>query len=64
MILLTIAINNVIGSNIANIGLVLGLTAIIGNIPVGKSFYRLDWPVMIFFSLMFYFFVHNDNLLK
>ncbi|MDC1492757.1 calcium/sodium antiporter [Flavobacteriaceae bacterium] len=59
-----IAINNVIGSNIANIGLVLGLTAIIGNIPVGKSFYRLDWPVMIFFSLMFYFFVYNDNLLS
>ena len=60
----SIAINNVIGSNIANIGLVLGLTAIIGNIPVVKSFYRLDWPVMIFFSLMLYFFLYNDNLLS
>jgi len=60
----SIAINNVIGSNIANIGLVLGLTAIIGNIPVVKSFYRLDWPVMIFFSLMLYLFLYNDNLLS
>ena len=60
----SIAINNVIGSNIANIGLVLGLTAIIGNIPVVKSFYRLDWPVMIFFSLMLYIFLYNDNLLS
>ena len=60
----SIAINNVIGSNIANIGMVLGLTAIIGNIPVVKSFYRLDWPVMMFFSLMLYLFLFNDNLLS
>ena len=60
----SIAINNVIGSNIANIGMVLGLTAIIGNIPVVKSFYRLDWPIMMFFSLMLYFFLYNDNLLS
>jgi cation:H+ antiporter len=60
----SIAINNVIGSNIANIGMVLGLTAIIGNIPVVKSFYKLDWPVMMFFSLMLYFFLYNDNLLS
>lgn len=60
----SIAINNVIGSNIANIGMVLGLTAIIGNIPVVKSFYRIDWPVMMFFSLMLYFFLYNDNLLS
>jgi cation:H+ antiporter len=60
----SIAINNVIGSNIANIGMVLGLTAIIGNMPVVKSFYRLDWPVMMFFSLLLYFFLYNDNLLS
>jgi len=60
----SIAINNVIGSNIANIGMVLGLTAIIGNIPVVKSFYRLDWPVMMFFSLLLCLFLYNDNLLS
>jgi cation:H+ antiporter len=42
-----IAINNVVGSNIANIGLVLGITAIVGSIAVDNTFYRLNWPVMI-----------------
>ena len=48
----SIAINNVIGSNIANIGLVLGLTCIIGNMYVEKSFYKIDWPVMFIFSII------------
>lgn len=59
-----IAINNVIGSNIANIGLVLGITAIVGSIAVDKSFYRLNWPVMMFFSVMLYYFLYNDNQLS
>lgn len=58
-----IAINNVIGSNIANIGLVLGITAIIGPIAVSKDFYKLNWPVMMTFSLLIYFFLKNDNVL-
>lgn len=59
-----IAINNVIGSNIANIGLVLGVTAIIGAIAVSKDFYKLNWPVMMGFSLLIYYFLKNDNLLS
>ena len=58
-----IAINNVVGSNIANIGLVLGITAIVGTIGVDKSFYKLNWPVMMAFSLVLYYFLKNDNLL-
>jgi len=58
-----IAINNVVGSNIANIALVLGITAIIGPIAVSKDFYKLTWPVMMVFSLILYFFLKNDNLL-
>lgn len=58
-----IAINNVIGSNIANIGLVLGITAIIGPISVGKDFYKLNWPVMMLFSIVLYYFLSNDNVL-
>lgn len=59
-----IAINNVVGSNIANIGLVLGITALIGTIMVDKSFYKLNWPVMMIFSLLFYQFLRNDNKLS
>ncbi|WP_218598321.1 calcium/sodium antiporter [Polaribacter sp. NJDZ03] len=58
-----IALNNVIGSNIANIGLVLGITAIIGPIAVSKDFYKLNWPVMMLFSLVLYYFLWNDSVL-
>lgn len=58
-----IAINNVIGSNIANIGLVLGITAIIGPIAVSKDFYKLNWPVMMLFSIVLYYFLRNDTVL-
>lgn len=58
-----IAINNVVGSNIANIGLVLGITAIVGSIAVDNAFYRLNWPVMMIFSMALYYFLYNDNQL-
>ncbi|WP_406683294.1 calcium/sodium antiporter [Seonamhaeicola sp. MEBiC1930] len=59
-----IAINNVVGSNIANIGLVLGVTAMVGAIAVDRSFYRLNWPVMMVFSMVLYFFLKNDGTLS
>ena len=58
-----IAINNVVGSNIANIGLVLGITALVGSIAVDKSFYKLNWPVMLMFFIVLYYFLKNDNVL-
>jgi len=59
----SIAINNVVGSNIANIGLVLGITALIGTIYVDKTFYKFNWPVLMLFSMLFYYFLSNDNQL-
>jgi len=59
-----IALGNVIGSNIANLGLVLGTVLMIANIHVAKSFYRTDWPVMMFSSILFYFFVAFDGVLQ
>jgi len=59
----SIAINNVVGSNVANIGLVLGITALIGAIYVDKTFYKLNWPVLMLFSLALYYFLSNDNQL-
>lgn len=59
-----IALNNVIGSNIANIALVLGITAMIGPIAVDKDFYKLNWPVMMFFSVLLYYFLSNDSVLS
>ena len=59
----SIAINNVIGSNIANIGLVLGLISVLGNITVDNNFYKRDWPWMFFLSLALWLFIVSDNLL-
>jgi len=59
----SIAINNVVGSNIANIGMVLGITALIGTIYIDSSFYKFNWPALIIFSLLFYYFLSNDNKL-
>ena len=58
-----IAINNVIGSNIANIGLVLGITAICTTIEVDPSFYKFNWPALLIFSLLLYAFMQNDKQL-
>ena len=56
-----IAINNVIGSNIANIGMVLGITALIGPIVISKDFYRVNWPVMVLFSLALWGMLSYNN---
>lgn len=58
------ALSNVIGSNIANIALVLGLTAMVAVIYVDQSFYRLNWPAMLLFSLILFWFLKNDLLLS
>jgi cation:H+ antiporter len=52
-----IAIGNVVGSNIANIGLVLALTAIIITIPVKKATIKFDFPVLIFATILFVVFM-------
>ncbi|MCF6307511.1 MAG: calcium/sodium antiporter [Flavobacteriaceae bacterium] len=50
-----IALGNVIGSNIANIGLVLGVTTIISPLFLDRDFYKFNWPVMMLLSVGLYF---------
>jgi len=59
-----IALGNVIGSNIANIVLVLGLTTIIAPLFVNKYFYKLNWPVMVAFTVLLFWFLYNDNIVS
>ncbi len=59
-----IAFGNVIGSNIANLGLVLAITIIISTIRVQKSFYKTDWPLMMISSVLLYFFIAFDGILQ
>ena len=58
------AINNVVGSNIANIGLVLGITALVSPIKVDKSFFKINWPSLMLFSIALYYMLVNDRLLS
>lgn len=57
-----ISIGNVVGSNIANLGLVLGLVALIFPLARDKSAVFLDWPVMMSASLLFYLMVFDGEL--
>ena len=51
-----IAIGNVMGSNIANIALVLGVTVLIFPIIVDRQTKIIDWPFMMLVSLVFFVF--------
>ena len=59
-----LALGNVIGSNIANLGLVLGITIVLSTITVQKSFYKTDWPVLVLASVVLYFFVAFDKTIE
>lgn len=58
-----LAVGNVVGSNIANLGLVLGITLLIGYMDVQRSFFITDWPVMMAASVLFIVFVFYDGFL-
>lgn len=59
-----LAVGNIIGSNIANLGLVLGITLLVTKMDVQKSFFTTDWLVMIIASFLFYVFMVNDLMIS
>ncbi|MCM5664435.1 calcium/sodium antiporter [Galbibacter mesophilus] len=59
-----LAMGNVIGSNVANLGLVLAATISLSAIEVEKSFYKTDWPVMMIASIMLFGFIYFDSTLQ
>ena len=58
-----LALGNVVGSNIANLALVLGITVILSAIDVEKSFYKIDWPILMIASFLLYLFLQNDAVI-
>ncbi len=59
-----IALGNVIGSNIANLSIVLGPTALLYPILVKARVSRIDWPVMFILSMLFAAFIYDDNVIS
>ena len=47
-----LAIGNAIGSNIANMGLVLGLTAMIAPLPVHKNRLKREMPTVLIVTIL------------
>tara|TARA_B100000780_G_scaffold172096_1_gene120489 strand:- start:5342 stop:6283 length:942 start_codon:yes stop_codon:yes gene_type:complete len=58
-----LAISNVVGSNIANLGLVLGLTILFSPINISKDIYKYDWPIMMF-SAVYFFIIISDKIIS
>lgn len=58
-----LALGNVVGSNIANLGFVLAIILLLGSIDVRRSFYITDWPMMMLASLVFFGFIFFDGKL-
>ncbi|MGB0524801.1 MAG: calcium/sodium antiporter [Flammeovirgaceae bacterium] len=56
------AMGNVIGSNICNLGLVLGLTAVLSRIPVDENSLKIDWPMAMGSSLLLFVLVQFGEL--
>ena len=57
-----LAIGNVVGSNIANVLFILGLTALIAPLLVSRQLIRLDVPIMIGASLLTYALAYDGSL--
>lgn len=49
-----LAVGNVLGSNLANIGLILGITAVVTTLKVSGTVLRREVPVMLVISLLLY----------
>ena len=47
-----LAVGNVVGSNIANIGLVLGVAALVAPIAIKSSLLRREFPILLAISLL------------
>ncbi len=59
-----VAAGNVIGSNIGNIGLILGLAALIRPLNVQAQIIRFDVPLLLVASIVFVLFLANGQMAR
>lgn len=59
-----ISLGNVIGSNISNIGLVLGLTALIFPLNVTNDTYKKNYPMLLGVSLLFVLLIYQFQAIQ
>lgn len=59
-----IGIGNILGSNVANIALVLGISAVLTPVIMEKMTMRVDLPITIFVSAVFYMFMFDGDITR
>ena len=59
-----VSLGNVIGSNISNIGLVLGLTALIFPLNVTDDTYKINYPMLLGVSLFFVVLIYQFQAIQ
>lgn len=57
-----LAIGNAVGSNIANIGLVLGVSALVSPIFIQSSLLKREFPILLFATAISYFLLLDGTL--
>ncbi len=57
-----LAVGNVVGSNIFNIALILGLTALIRPLRIQGNTVRLEWPVMMLAAFQFHLLARDTSI--
>ncbi len=57
-----LAMGNVIGSNICNLALVLGVTVIIGPVKVNADSIKIDWPVAMISAILLFWWARDGVL--
>ena len=59
-----LSLGNVIGSNIANIGLVLGFTALIFPLSISNDTYKTNYPMLLGVSLVFVILIYQFQAIQ
>lgn len=59
-----ITIGNIVGSNILNILIILGITSVIITVAVAKSTVRVEIPYMLFITVMLLFMGYTGNVIS
>lgn len=57
-----IVLGNVLGSNIANIGLVLGIAGIVSPVIIQNNIKKMEYPLLLFYSIIFYLMCLNGYI--
>ncbi len=57
-----ISVGNVVGSNVCNIFLVLGLCGMVGRLRASRQVYQLDFPILIVVSAIFTWMIRDNEI--